>query len=152
MRFCKRFRCVFPSNRRSFNDWNRRISRMVSRGNAASGLEQPRHRRRDRQNTGAPNDGFLWNICSEKQNLPRIFYSLRKAKNFWMTVPFMYNFRTLSNKFPMIFWSLIFPISLASQIKLFFRRKRKTWNVRNGKCDAERNQKNSPFRKTFNCS
>ena len=31
---------------------------------------------------GAPNDCFLWNICSEKQKLPRIFYSLRKAKNF----------------------------------------------------------------------
>ena len=34
------------------------------------------------QNTGASNDCFLWNICSEKQKLPRIFYSLRKAKNF----------------------------------------------------------------------
>ena len=33
------------------------------------------------QNTGASNDCFLWNICSEKQKLPRIFYSLRKAKN-----------------------------------------------------------------------
>ena len=31
---------------------------------------------------GAPNDYFLWNICSEKQKLIRIFYSLRKAKNF----------------------------------------------------------------------
>ena len=31
-----------------------------------------------------------------------LFYSLRKAKNFYMTVPFMYNFRRLSNKFPKI--------------------------------------------------
>ena len=28
--------------------------------------------------SGAPNDCFLWNICSEKQKLPRISYSLRK--------------------------------------------------------------------------
>ena len=31
---------------------------------------------------GALNDSFLQNICSEKQKLPRIFYALRKAKNF----------------------------------------------------------------------
>ena len=30
----------------------------------------------------APNDCFLYNICSEKQKLSRISYSLRKAKNF----------------------------------------------------------------------
>ena len=47
------------------------------------------------------NDCFLWHICSEMQKLPRIFYSLRKAENFYMTVPFMYNFRSLSNKIPM---------------------------------------------------
>ena len=29
----------------------------------------------------APNDCFLLNICSEKQILPRIFYSLRTVKN-----------------------------------------------------------------------
>ena len=29
----------------------------------------------------APKDCFLWNICPEKQNFSRIFYSLRKAKN-----------------------------------------------------------------------
>ena len=50
--------------------------------------------------------------CLEKQILPRIFYLLRTAKNFWRTVPFMFNFRTLSNKFPAILWSLIFHISL----------------------------------------
>ena len=54
-----------------------------------------------RNESGAPNDCCLWNICSEKQKLPRIFYSLRKAENFYMTVPFMYNFRSLSNKIPM---------------------------------------------------
>ena len=31
---------------------------------------------------GAPKDCFLCNICSEKQKLPRIFYSLSKAENF----------------------------------------------------------------------
>ena len=40
--------------------------------------------------SGAPNDCFLWNIW--------IFYSLRKARNFYMTVPVVYNFRSLSNK------------------------------------------------------
>ena len=32
--------------------------------------------------TGTPNNCFLLNICLEKQKLCRIFYSLRKAKNF----------------------------------------------------------------------
>ena len=44
---------------------------------------------------GAPKDCFLWNIW--------IFYSLRKARNFYMIVPvvyIMYNFRSLSNKIP----------------------------------------------------
>ena len=49
--------------------------------------------------------------CSEKM-LPRIFYHLRKAKNFQITVPFIHNFRRLSNKFSMIFLRLIFYISL----------------------------------------
>ena len=31
---------------------------------------------------GAPNDCFLYNICSEKQTLPEIFYYLRTATNF----------------------------------------------------------------------
>ena len=51
-------------------------------------------------------------ICSENQMLPRIFYSLRTAKNLYLTVPFMYNFRSLSNKFTTIFWRLIFQILL----------------------------------------
>ena len=51
-------------------------------------------------------------ICSEKQILPRIFYSLRTAKNLYLTVPFMYNFGSLSNKFTTIFWRLIFQILL----------------------------------------
>ena len=46
---------------------------------------------------------FSENICSKKQTLPRIFFCLRTAKNFQMNVPFMYNFRSLSNKFPTIF-------------------------------------------------
>ena len=36
--------------------------------------------------TGAPNNCFLYNICSEKQILPRIFYYLTTAKNFSMTI------------------------------------------------------------------
>ena len=36
----------------------------------------------------------------------------KTAKNFWMNVPFMYNFRSFSNKFPTIFWSLTFHILL----------------------------------------
>ena len=43
----------------------------------------------------------IW-ICSEKQILPFFFYFLRTAKNFLMTIPFMYNFRSLSKKFPTI--------------------------------------------------
>ena len=42
-------------------------------------------------------------ICSEQQILSRIFYYLRTAKNFQMTVSLMYNFRSSSNKFPTIF-------------------------------------------------
>ena len=37
---------------------------------------------------GVPNDCFLWNICPEKQNLFRIFYSLTKAKNRSIQVQF----------------------------------------------------------------
>ena len=36
----------------------------------------------DTEYSGAPNDSSLWNICSEKQILPRIFYYFRTAKNF----------------------------------------------------------------------
>ena len=42
--------------------------------------------------SGATNDCFLYNICSEKQILPRIFFCLRTAKNFQMNVPFKYIF------------------------------------------------------------
>ena len=31
---------------------------------------------------GAPNDCFLYNICSEKQTLPEFFYYFRTATNF----------------------------------------------------------------------
>ena len=41
-----------------------------------------------------------------------------------MTVPFMYNFRSLSNKFPTIFYSLIFP-HFTAQVTLFFVQKKK---------------------------
>ena len=59
------------------------------------------------------------------QKLPGIFYTLRKAKKFLMTVPFMFNFQSLpNNKFPTISWSLIFCISLPG-LSFFFHRKRK---------------------------
>ena len=48
-----------------------------------------------RYNEPLDNECFLWHICSEKQILPRIFYYLRTAKNFWMSVVLMYNFRSL---------------------------------------------------------
>ena len=67
-----------------------------------------------------------------------------------MTVPFMYNFRSLSDKFRTIFWSLIFPISLPRLN--YFSLKKETLNFRNRKCDAERKQKTDHFRKTLNCS
>ena len=44
--------------------------------------------------------------------LSRIFYCLRTVKNFSMTVPFMYNFRSWPNHCHMIFWSFILHISL----------------------------------------
>ena len=44
--------------------------------------------------------------------LPGIFYSLRTVKNFQMTVTFMYDFRSLSNYLPTIFYSSILYISL----------------------------------------
>ena len=43
--------------------------------------------------------------------LPKIFYYMRTAKNLLTTAPFMYNFRSSTNKFPTIFGSLIFHIS-----------------------------------------
>ena len=57
-------------------------------------------------------------------NLIRIFYYLRTAKNFWMAVPFMCNFQSLSNKLPTIFWSFNFSHS-TPQARLFFEGKRK---------------------------
>ena len=43
-----------------------------------------------------------------------------------MIVPFMYNFRSLSNKLPTNFWSLVFFfISLPRPVRLFFEEKRK---------------------------
>ena len=77
------------------------------------------------------------------------FNYLRVAKNFWMNVPLMYNFWSLSNKFIMIFWSLIFTFHLL--VRLFFMEKRKT-KISDSKCDGERNQKMSHFCNTLNCT
>ena len=51
-------------------------------------------------------------LFERKQILPRIFYYLRTSKKFQMTVPFMYNFRSLCYKFLTIFWSFILHILL----------------------------------------
>ena len=77
---------------------------------------------------------------------------IMKAKYFSMTVPFTgsrYIFRSLSNKFPTIFQSLIF-LHFTQQVKLFFLGKGKLY-FRIRKWDIERNQKNFYFRKTLNC-
>ena len=62
-----------------------------------------------------------------------------------MTVPFMYNFRSLPNKFFEMFWSLILS-HFTSQGRPFFLGKKETQNFRIQKCDGEsRNQKMSHF-------
>ena len=63
-----------------------------------------------------------------------------------MTAPFMYNFRSVSNKFPTIFLSLISHFS--PQVRLFLVEKGKYLKFSDSKCDGEKNQKNSHFRKT----
>ena len=82
-------------------------------------------------------------------NLIRIFYYLRTAKNYWMTVPFMCNFQSLSNKFRTIFWSLIFHISHPRLD--YFSNEKGNLNFRIQKCDGERNQKTFHFRNALNC-
>ena len=77
--------------------------------------------------TGAPNDCFLKNICSKKQILTTIEYSMvwgRQKISKWPSHSCMHDFRGLSDKFPTIFWSLIFHVS-GSQVWVIFRRKRK---------------------------
>ena len=65
-----------------------------------------------------------------------------------MTVPFMYNFRSLSSKCPTIFLSVFF-ISLARLG--YFCRKKETENFLFQKCDGEGSQKNPHIRNTLNC-
>ena len=61
----------------------------------------------------------------------------------------MYNFRSLSDGFPTIIWSLIFHITTL-QIRLFsYNKGNLKFSIQ--KCDAERNQENSLFRNIFNC-
>ena len=85
---------------------------------------------------------LLWHLSLVNQNIPdttlkqghpvTVFckISVRRSNNCpefsiaWGRLkfsrwPFMYNFRSLSNKFPTIFWSLIFPISLP-RLSYFF--------------------------------
>ena len=70
--------------------------------------------------------------------------------NFQMNVPFMYNFQSLSNKLPTIFWSLIFH-NLRPWLHCFsWGKNLKFLDILKG--DRERNQKNSLFCKTLNCT
>ena len=66
--------------------------------------------------------------------LPGIFFYLRTAKNFKMTVPFMYSFRSFD------FLKLNFS-HFTQQVRLCFLEKKETYNFRIEKCDGERNQK-----------
>ena len=59
---------------------------------------------------GAPSDLFLSNNCSKEHILPRNFYSLRKAKNFWITVPFVLNFERFSGSLTTIFGGCVIHI------------------------------------------
>ena len=47
-----------------------------------------------------------------------------------MTVPFMYNFQSLSNKFPTILWSLIVHVSLP-RLSYFSKKKQKEESEKN---------------------
>ena len=75
------------------------------------------------------------------------FYYLRTAKQFKMTFPFIENFRSLCNKFPTIFWSLIFHISLP-RLGCFSYKKEKWPDIFGLKSvmEIERKNKNSHFR------
>ena len=66
-----------------------------------------------------------------------------------MTIQFMYEFRSLSDKFPTIFWNLIFHISLPS-LSYISKKKKETLNFRIQTFDGERNQKNANLHKALN--
>ena len=64
-----------------------------------------------------------------------------------MTVLFMCDFQSLSDKFPTIFWHLIFHISLPSLS--YISKKKETYNFGIQTFDGEK--KNANLRKTVNC-
>ena len=84
-------------------------------------------------NSVAPNDCFLLNICSEKQILPRLFYSLRAVKH-----PSDYRKYSFSH--------------FTLQVRLFFveERKPKIFGIKNV-IEKGITEKNSLFRKSLNC-
>ena len=63
------------------------------------------------------------NRGTQKQILPRIFCYLTTAKNLSITVPFTYNFRNFSHKFPTGFLKLNLS-HFTPQVMLFFVEKR----------------------------
>ena len=68
-----------------------------------------------------------------------------------MNVPFMYNFRNLSNKYPYDFLKVVFSY-FTTQVILFFLEKGNLKLSDSKLYDGERNHKNSHFRKTLNCT
>ena len=64
---------------------------------------------------------FFFKISVRRSKIiPRIFYSLKKAKNFQKTVSFLYKFsKQLSNKFPYDFLTFNFS-HFNPQVRLFF--------------------------------
>ena len=69
---------------------------------------------------------YKMSVRRSKIILPIIFYHLRTAKIFLMTVLFMFKFRSLSNKFSTTSWSLILHISLP-RLGYFCRKKEGLW-------------------------
>ena len=119
------------------------------------------------ETSGALNDCFLHNICLEKQKLRIIFYRLGKAKNFYMTVPFMYsfgnlvpralfpppkpgkieNFRSIFNQIPVRFSKVQF-VGIQSPGQAIFFVEKGNLTFSDLKCVRNRDQKNCHFRKT----
>ena len=76
---------------------------------------------------------------SEKHILSRIFFYLMTAKNFQMTVPFTYNFRSLSYKFLTIFL-LKFNFHIFLPNLGYFSQKKGTENFRIKKCGGVKSE------------
>ena len=105
--------------------WQGHISMRMELLGCPSGTDNIVRFQENEQKAGPFNECFVQNICSERQILPTIFYYLRKAKNFLMTVPLMYNFRSLSNKSLRLcevqFFKLHSPLNVMDDVKMHRR-------------------------------